>query len=340
MTENFLRRFRAPLLRFACALLLLLLATGAQQHAAFAATTAPVILTEAASTRAIAVDAVTKMRDPFPLTTPGFTAGADTRTRLMFFVLNLDLLAGEGANALTADAEDSTGRKYVFAVEHVTSVPGFEGLKQVIVRLSNDLGDAGDLLVRINLHGMASNRARVSVGHTGGGIPDDPGSSPMPAPATPPVATPRPTPNGYGAAATSDADTVRFLEQATWGPTNAEVARVRALGLRAFLNEQFNAPMSSYPTLPLIHIQQEQGCPPGSSATCIRDNYTIYPLQVKFFQNALNRSAQSDQLRQRVAFALHQTFVVSGRDITQPSWMSPYLQVLDRNAFGNFRSLG
>jgi uncharacterized protein (DUF1800 family) len=40
-----------------------------------------------------------------------------------------------------------------------------------------------------------------------------------------------------------------------------------------------------------------------------------------------------------VAFALHQIFVVSGTDVNLPSWMSPYLQTLDRNAFGNYRQL-
>jgi uncharacterized protein (DUF1800 family) len=62
----------------------------------------------------------------------------------------------------------------------------------------------------------------------------------------------------------------------------------------------------------------------------------MYPLQLKFFQNALSGN---DQLRQRVAFALHQILVVSGNEVTQPSWMAPYLQTLDRNAFGNFRQL-
>lgn len=331
MIESTLRRFRAPLLQLGCALLFAFAAC----HSAFAA---PVILTEATTTRAIAVDAVTKFRDPFPLHIPGYTAGADTRTRIMFFVLNLDLLAGEGANALTADAEDGAGRKYVFVVENVSSVPGFEALKQVIVRLGEDMGDAGDLLVRINLHGVSSNRVRISIGHAGGGPPDDPGSAPAPAPATPPVATPTPTPNQYNTAATS-ADTVRFLEQATWGPNASEVARVQAMGFRAYLNEQFNAPLSSYPNLPLYPTDQAQGCPTGSPATCARDNYSMYPLQVKFFQNALATNAQTDQLRQRVAFALHQVFVVSGRDINFPAWMAYYLQILDRNAFGNFRNL-
>jgi uncharacterized protein (DUF1800 family) len=69
---------------------------------------------------------------------------------------------------------------------------------------------------------------------------------------------------------------------------------------------------------------------------CLRDNYTMYPLQVQFFKNALGRPGQ---LRSRVAFALHQIFVVSGRDVPLPWYMSVYLQTLDRNAFGNYRTL-
>ncbi|HZH30163.1 MAG TPA: DUF1800 domain-containing protein [Pyrinomonadaceae bacterium] len=335
MTETIPYRFRVSFLRLAlvCALVC---ATGAL----CSASAAPVILTEATSTRAIAVDAVTKMRDPFPLNTPGFTVSADRRTRVMFFVLNLDLLAGEGANALTADAEDGAGRRYTLTVEHVASVPGFGAVRQVVVRLGEELGDVGDLLVRINLHGVASNRARISVGHAGGGLPDDPGATPAPAPATPPAPTPTPTPNQYGAVTSTSADTVRFLEQSTWGATNAEVARVRGMGFRAYLNEQFNAPMSSYPNLPLYPTDTALGCPSGATqANCLRDNYSMYPLQVKFFQNALDGGAQSDQLRQRVAFALHQIFVVSGREINFPAWMAYYLQILDRNAFGNFRNI-
>jgi len=38
---------------------------------------------------------------------------------------------------------------------------------------------------------------------------------------------------------------------------------------------------------------------------------------------------------QRVAFALHQILVISGRDdLSIPARMIPYLQALDRNAFG------
>jgi uncharacterized protein (DUF1800 family) len=135
----------------------------------------------------------------------------------------------------------------------------------------------------------------------------------------------------------SIADTVRFLQQATWGPNKALVQRVQAIGFENFLNEQFGAAPSSYPTLPLMHNDSSVGCPVGPpGATCRRDNYSMYPLQKRFFLNALYGE---DQLRQRVAFALHQIIVVSGIEIYEPSWMVPYLQTLDRNAFGNYGPL-
>jgi uncharacterized protein (DUF1800 family) len=128
---------------------------------------------------------------------------------------------------------------------------------------------------------------------------------------------------------------VRFLEQATFGPTTELIAHVRDVGFETFLNEQFEMPASSYPSMPLYPSTRDNvACPSGS--TCQRDNYTMYPLQNRFFVNAMYGP---DQLRQRVAFALHQIIVVSGVDITLPSWMTPYLQTLDRNAFGNYRQL-
>jgi uncharacterized protein (DUF1800 family) len=133
-----------------------------------------------------------------------------------------------------------------------------------------------------------------------------------------------------------DADVIRFLEQATFGPTPALVARVRAIGFEAWLDEQFAAPVSSYPKLAQQPLRVQDGCPEGSPANCRRDNYSMYPLQVQFFRNALTGS---DQLRQRVALALHEILVVSGVEIRQPSMMAPYLDMLARNAFGNYRDL-
>ena len=133
-------------------------------------------------------------------------------------------------------------------------------------------------------------------------------------------------------AQTSANDAVRFLEQATFGPNSNLIDHVQAVGLPGFIDEQFALPASSYPSLSL----QPTTIPATCTGTCVRDNYSMYPIQVTFFKNALGGQ---DQLRQRVAFALQQILVTSGLTVTQPSWMTPYLQIFDRNAFGNFRQL-
>ena len=53
----------------------------------------------------------------------------------------------------------------------------------------------------------------------------------------------------------------------------------------------------------------------------------------------LNALTQPDQLRQRASFAFHKFIVVGGQPLNnnQPFWYAPYLQTIDRNAFGNFR---
>ena len=130
----------------------------------------------------------------------------------------------------------------------------------------------------------------------------------------------------------SRADTVRFLEQSTFGPTAELVAHVQDIGFEAFFNEQFAAPMSAYPELEFWPPRR----PPSCTETCQTDNYTLYLLQRHFFSNALYGQ---DQLRQRVAFALGQILVVSAVDVRLPSWMRGYQQLLYRSAFGNFRQL-
>jgi len=310
----------------------------------------PVLISQTASTRAVAFETVSFKAEPFPLTASLPLTSTDTRTRISIFAMDLELLPGEGANAFTSDVQDSTGKIYPLKVEFVGPVPNFPGITMIVVRLADDLGDVGDVLIRLNLHGMSSNRVRVAIGHSGGGPSDDAGAVATPAPATPPGADPPLVPDPFTGPA-SDADTVRFLEQASWGPTSAEVARVKAIGFRAYLNEQFSLPPtnlakgSNYPDLIFPVDQQDSECPISpvifdpsyNQAVCIRDKFTMYPLQRTFFSGALYGN---DQLRQRVAFALHQILVVSGSsEVNRPSWMTPYLQALDRNAFGNYQTL-
>src|SRR5262245_45843646 len=134
----------------------------------------------------------------------------------------------------------------------------------------------------------------------------------------------------------SAAEAARFLQQSTWGPTPDLILHVQDVGFEQFLEEQFAAPISSYPTLPLVPTMAPDDCP--IRTICRRDNYTLYPVQTRFYTNALYGE---DQVRQRVAFALHQLLVVNGADIGggYPRRFTPYLQTLDRDAFGSFRQL-
>src|SRR5256714_14104832 len=90
----------------------------------------PVLLTEGTgtTTRGVAYEAITFRSEPFPVVSP-FNWNADKsntrdqQTRVLLFAMNLNLLQGEGANALTADAQDSAGRGFPPEGEAPTKPP-------------------------------------------------------------------------------------------------------------------------------------------------------------------------------------------------------------------------
>jgi uncharacterized protein GlcG (DUF336 family) len=150
----------------------------------------PVLISQAGSTRAVAYESTTRVPEPFAPTAP-VRFGADERTRLMLFAMNLHLAPGEDPATVTAEAEDAAHHTYALVVEHVGPVPGQEWMSSIVVRLNDQLAaDTGDVLVRITYRGAPSNRVRVGLGHVGGGLPDDVGAIPTPA-----IPAPTPTPN-------------------------------------------------------------------------------------------------------------------------------------------------
>ena len=151
------------ILLFFCLLVALFATPGAQLA------TAPVLLTKPNSTRAVAVESITRLAEPFNPTTP-VAFSQDNRTRVMLFATNLTLLPGD---TVTASAEDGNHIQYPLTVEHVGGVPDLSGVTSVIVRLHDDLIDPGDVLVGITVRGTTSNRVRIAIGHVGGGPPDD-----------------------------------------------------------------------------------------------------------------------------------------------------------------------
>ncbi len=140
---------------------------------------APILISEETSTRALALDSVSWLRDPFRLNSP-VPWGVDRRTRVMLFIMNFDFQPGEDSSIVKADAEDASHRLYPLTVEYVGRAPGSFWLNSVIVRLNDDMGDIGDVLVRVSVRGVSSNRVRLGIGHNGGGPPDDPGALPTP----------------------------------------------------------------------------------------------------------------------------------------------------------------
>jgi hypothetical protein len=90
------------------------------------------------------------------------------------FVDNFKLRRGEDIEALTADAEDASGRHYKLRVEYVERNSDLQSVHPVVVRLADELGEVGDVLVQVAYKGVASNRVRVGIGHVGGGPADDP----------------------------------------------------------------------------------------------------------------------------------------------------------------------
>jgi uncharacterized protein (DUF1800 family) len=128
------------------------------------------------------------------------------------------------------------------------------------------------------------------------------GGTPLP---TSPPPTPDPQAVAYG----------RFLDQASFGPTQAAMARVAQIGIPAYIEEQFSTAESPWPPVTTTDRSEVINA---------------------FFGNALNGQ---DQLRQRVLFALSEVIVESGNKNTNNEDIIPWLQLLSRNAFGNYRTL-
>lgn len=123
---------------------------------------APKLLTEENTERAIALEPVTLMREPF-LLTPTHNFSSDHHTRVMLFAIDMELGQGEGVSSVTAQAEDSQQMTYALTVEYVGKVPNFDWLTQVVIKLPAEVEIAGDLWVSIKVRGVVSNRALISI---------------------------------------------------------------------------------------------------------------------------------------------------------------------------------
>jgi uncharacterized protein (DUF1800 family) len=145
----------------------------------------------------------------------------------------------------------------------------------------------------------------------------------MPVPPTPPV-LPAGTPT------TNEA--YRFLTQATFGPTTGEVSRVIALGYSNWITAQFTNTITRH--LPYVTARTNELLLRSSNM----DNGWQGPRQEAWWQHALTAP---DQLRQRMALALSELFVISqvGALDGEHDGVTRYYDMLVTNAFANYRSL-
>ena len=107
---------------------------------------------------------------------------------------------------------------------------------------------------------------------------------------------------------------VRFLEQSSFGPNLESVNQVQQSGFDTYLQSQFSTPPTPYPV-------------PAATDTSLNN------VQNAFFVNAVTGQ---DQLRQRVAMALGELWVVSSNKVGDPVGYTNYLTALNNDSLGNY----
>ena len=152
-------------------------------------------------------------------------------------------------------------------------------------------------------------------------VPADPGTVTPTAPVPAPVA----------ARVFTRKEASRFLGRATFGPNMAAIEALAASNSDAWFADQFAKPQTTHLSYmdKLIAAQVAANGP--------RVGFTAF--YETFWQQAIRGD---DQLRQRVAFALSQIFVISMQNETVRPLVrgtSSYYDMLGQHAFGNFRNL-
>ncbi|MBM4238275.1 MAG: DUF1800 domain-containing protein, partial [Gammaproteobacteria bacterium] len=134
----------------------------------------------------------------------------------------------------------------------------------------------------------------------------------------------------------SKAQAFRFLNQATFGATEPEANRLIALGdsnnaYSRWIDQQIGREATLL--LPAVEAAYPDPIPANFNIAVLNGNRLE-----QWFSNALRGE---DQLRQRVAFALSEIFVVSqvGALLNLPNATADFHDMLARGAFGNFRTL-
>ena len=166
-------------------------------------------------------------------------------------------------------------------------------------------------------------------GGSGGADPTSAPGAPSPAPVAP--APPAPPAVTVEKPATRS-EATRFLTQATFGPVDADIDRLMAVGYSAWIDEQWMAPAESHRSY--IEARDAQFKAANASSSAGQDQ-----VFESFWKQALTGR---DQLRQRSAFALSQIFVISMADdnvVGNTRAVAAWMDMLGDKGLGNYRDL-
>lgn len=158
------------------------------------------------------------------------------------------------------------------------------------------------------------------------------GGETAPAAPTPPTA-PAPPPAPVVEKPATRSEAARFLAQASFGATDASIDRLMSVGYAVWIDEQLALPASA-PHRRHWEARNAEiaAATPGSTAN-----------QDQVFESFWKQAITGeDQLRQRVAYALSQIFVISMADDTvggNPRAVAAWLDMLSDQGLGNYRNL-
>ncbi|MEL4177436.1 DUF1800 domain-containing protein [Roseateles sp. PN1] len=151
--------------------------------------------------------------------------------------------------------------------------------------------------------------------------------------ATPNAGAPAPSPTPEPAPAKPSRDEARrFLLQASFGPTEASIQAVMDQGYAAWIDQQLALPASSH----RANWEASDASLKAAKATASAGTGEVLD---SFYKAAISGE---DQLRQRMAYALSQIFVISlahGTVDDQPRGAASYLDMLAAQGLGSYRNL-
>lgn len=238
----------------------------------------------------------------------------------MIGVASEAILAGSIVEFSADQSRDSDGDELIYEWELEIPTDSFTALEDntaINISFEPDINKSYTLSLKVTDSAGASNSTQYSF------VPDLPAPESLPTYANSPAPSP---------VLIDNADAIRFLHQATFGPIPADLDTLLNKGADTWFSEQLNMPPHNY-----VEAWRTIADAFGDIDTGPNANF-IQLTHESFMYNALY---SPDQLRQRMTYALSQLFVITERfDFGgHDQLVLGFVDTLHNGAFGNFRDL-